>query len=113
MAVLANFGSFPDWSPYRSAAIQGLITFAQENVLRANTYIGSWKFVPYDAGRLVGVSGWQVAPYRQDVSSTFLPLSPYNPTETAIRAYPALTDAEERGSAGPVPLLRERTCPPL
>lgn len=51
--------------------------------------------MPYDAGRLVDVSGWQVAPYRQDVGGTFLPLSPYNPTETAIRADPALTDAEE------------------
>ncbi|HKS47421.1 MAG TPA: right-handed parallel beta-helix repeat-containing protein [Amycolatopsis sp.] len=71
MAVLANFGTYPDWSPYKGQIIRDAVTFDQENTWHANTYIGPWTFMPHDTDRIVTAAQWQALPYRQDTGSTF------------------------------------------
>ena len=71
MAVLSNYGTYPDWSPYKKRAIQEAITFDQNNRWRNNTYLGSWSFVGYEASGALTVEQWQAKPYRQDQGSTF------------------------------------------
>lgn len=69
-AVFSNWGSYPDWSPYKARVIQEAITFEQGNKWHDNTYTGSWKFVPYETGNLKSWDAWRAAPYSQDVNST-------------------------------------------
>ena len=71
MSVLSNWGTVPDWSPYKERVIQDSITFKQDNVWRANTYVGPWSFGAFEAGRELPVPQWQAAPYGQDSGSTF------------------------------------------
>ncbi len=71
MAVLANFGTFPEWSPYKDEVIQQAITFDQGNRWSNNTYIGPWNFVAFEPSRNLSFGEWQGAPYRQDGGSTF------------------------------------------
>ncbi|WP_030686978.1 right-handed parallel beta-helix repeat-containing protein [Streptomyces globisporus] len=70
MAVLANFGTSPDWSPYRGERVAEAITHGQDNRWHDNVYVGPWKFVAHDPGRVVDFGQWQDAPYRQDAGST-------------------------------------------
>jgi hypothetical protein len=69
MALLSNFGTYPDWSPYRGEAIQRAITFAQQNLWYRNAYTGPWTFMPYDTGHTLDAAGWRG--YGQDVCSSF------------------------------------------
>ncbi|MFI7118090.1 right-handed parallel beta-helix repeat-containing protein [Amycolatopsis sp. NPDC049868] len=71
MALLANFGTYPDWSPYRGASVSDAVTFRQENRWYDNAYWGEWRFVVHDTSRTVGVAEWQGAPYSQDACSSF------------------------------------------
>ncbi|MER6667686.1 right-handed parallel beta-helix repeat-containing protein [Amycolatopsis japonica] len=71
MALLANFGTYPEWSPYRGSSVSDAVTFRQENRWYDNAYSGEWRFVVHDTSRTVGVSGWQGAPYSQDACSSF------------------------------------------
>jgi hypothetical protein len=71
MAVLSNWGTYPDWSPYQGPVVQQAITFAQENTWRDNVYVGPWTFTPYDRSRALQPTEWQSAPYEQDVCSAF------------------------------------------
>jgi hypothetical protein len=71
MAILSNWGTYPDWSPYKATAVQQAITFDQQNTWRANTYVGPWTFTPFDQSRVVQSTEWQAAPYAQDVCSAF------------------------------------------
>lgn len=71
MAVLANYGTYPDWSPYKKTVVQEAITFEQDNRWHDNTYIGPWSFVAYDASRALDRTEWQAAPYHQDQGSSF------------------------------------------
>lgn len=71
MAMLSNYGTYPDWSPYGGTVIQEAITFAQRNRWHDNDYVGPWMFTAYDTGRLLGEARWRAAPYRQDNGSTF------------------------------------------
>ena len=71
MAVLANWGTVPNWSPYQGPVIREAITFNQGNVWRENTYEGPWTFVAFETGRALDVSSWRGEPYRQDAGSTF------------------------------------------
>ncbi|WP_199431066.1 right-handed parallel beta-helix repeat-containing protein [Qaidamihabitans albus] len=71
MALLSNYGTYPDWSPYQRDAVQEAITFEQDNTWHDNTYTGPWTFMPYDTSRILDPSQWQVGPYRQDAGSTF------------------------------------------
>lgn len=71
MALISNYGTVPEWSPYKGEVVQQNITFAQDNRWHHNIYIGPWTFMPYDTGRTLDSSQWQAAPYRQDQGSTF------------------------------------------
>ncbi|MEU4065409.1 right-handed parallel beta-helix repeat-containing protein [Streptomyces wedmorensis] len=71
MAVLANEGTSPDWSPYLGGQVAEAVTLGQHNRWHDNVYVGSWTFVARDPGRVVDVRRWQGAPYRQDAGSTF------------------------------------------
>jgi hypothetical protein len=70
MAVMSNYGTYPDWSPYTGTVVQEAITEEQGNVFRDNTYRGSWRFMPFEQNRLVSFDEWREAPYEQDSGST-------------------------------------------
>lgn len=74
MAVLSNYGTHPDWSPYQGTGIQEAITFSQHNRWHDNTCVGPWSFVAYGTARTLSRSQWQAPPYSQDRGSTFEPL---------------------------------------
>lgn len=71
MAVLSNFGTYPDWSPYMGDVIQRAITRDQQNQWRNNRYTGPWTFMVANVDGSVGVADWQADPNRQDAGSTF------------------------------------------
>ncbi|MEU5582348.1 right-handed parallel beta-helix repeat-containing protein [Streptomyces huasconensis] len=71
MAVLANYGTYPDWSPYQGERVARAITRKQHNRWHDNTYVGPWKFVAHDPSRVLDFGQWQGDPYRQDAGSTF------------------------------------------
>ena len=73
MAVLSNYGSYPDWSPYKGDRVAQAITFSQQNRWYDNAYVGPWSFVAHDQGLVLDVEQWQGAPYRQDSGSAFGP----------------------------------------
>jgi parallel beta-helix repeat protein len=72
MAVVSNYGTFPDWSPYHGDSVQQAITFAQHNTWRDNHYFGPWTFMAKDTGSVIHPAQWQSAPYSQDKNSTFV-----------------------------------------
>lgn len=76
IAVLSNYGTFPDWSPYRANVVKQAITFSQDNRWWNNSYHGTWKFVAFDTNRILDAAGWQAKPYQQDVGSTFADSAP-------------------------------------
>jgi parallel beta-helix repeat protein len=69
-ALFSNFGTVPDWSPYMARTVQEAITFKQANRWHDNTYVGPWRFVPYEPGRDLTLAQWKAAPYNQDANST-------------------------------------------
>jgi parallel beta-helix repeat protein len=69
-ALFANYGTVPNWSPYKARAVQELITFKNDNKWHDNTYVGPWQFVPYETGRDMALAQWQTAPYSQDAGSS-------------------------------------------
>lgn len=71
MAVLANYGTYPDWSPYQGEGVAEAITHEQDNRWHDNVYVGAWTFVAHDPSRVLDRGQWQGAPYRQDAHSTF------------------------------------------
>ncbi|WP_055699072.1 MULTISPECIES: right-handed parallel beta-helix repeat-containing protein [Streptomyces] len=71
MAVLANYGTYPNWSPYKGERVAEAITREQHNRWYDNSYVGPWKFVAHDPSRVLDFGQWQGAPYRQDKNSTF------------------------------------------
>ncbi|MET8981877.1 right-handed parallel beta-helix repeat-containing protein [Streptomyces sp. NPDC004539] len=73
MAVLANYGTYPDWSPYQGDKVAEAITRTQDNHWHDNVYVGAWAFVAHDPSRVLDAAQWQAAPYGQDTGSTFRP----------------------------------------
>ncbi|MBP0452225.1 right-handed parallel beta-helix repeat-containing protein [Kitasatospora sp. RG8] len=71
MAVLSNYGTYPDWSPYLGKRVSEAITLKQDNRWHDNVYTGPWAFVADDPGRPLDPGQWQGLPYRQDAGSTF------------------------------------------
>ncbi|MFF7604942.1 right-handed parallel beta-helix repeat-containing protein [Streptomyces parvulus] len=71
MAVLANYGTYPDWSPYQGERVAEAITREQHNRWHDNVYVGPWTFVAHDPSRVLDSGQWQAMPYRQDEGSTF------------------------------------------
>jgi parallel beta-helix repeat protein len=67
--IFANWGTFPQWSPYKERTIQDAITFDQGNKFSANTYRGPWNFIVHEQGSSVNWAAWQGAPYGQDTDS--------------------------------------------
>ncbi|WP_369211515.1 right-handed parallel beta-helix repeat-containing protein [Streptomyces flavofungini] len=70
MAVLANYGTYPDWSPYKGEGVAEAITHKQHNRWHDNVYRGPWKFVAHDPSRVLDFGHWQGDPYQQDAGST-------------------------------------------
>ena len=64
--MLSNYGTWPSFSPYRAERVQTAITFQQNNRFFANTYIGPWRFVAFETGRVLTFNQWRAAPYNQD-----------------------------------------------
>ncbi|MGW2642398.1 right-handed parallel beta-helix repeat-containing protein [Streptomyces sp. NPDC001348] len=71
MAVLANYGTYPDWSPYKGERVAESITRKQHNRWHHNVYLGPWRFVAYDPSRVLDFGQWQGTPYQQDAGSTY------------------------------------------
>lgn len=71
MAILSNYGTVPEWSPYKAEVVEQSITFEQDNRWHDNTYVGPWTFMPYDTSRLIEPAEWQGSAYQQDQGSTF------------------------------------------
>jgi hypothetical protein len=71
MAILSNYGTYPDWSPYKGEVIEQAITRHQQIQWRDNHYTGPWTFMLANVGRTFSVAEWQADPYRQDAGSTF------------------------------------------
>lgn len=71
--IFANWGSYPDWSPYQGAVIQERIVFDQGNRFFRNSYRGPWRFVVRDQSTRVPWSTWRSQPYRQDADSGYRP----------------------------------------
>ena len=67
--IFANWGTFPDWSPYKARVVEDAITFHQGNRFFSNTYSGPWKFMVHEQGNSVNWAAWQGAPYGQDQDS--------------------------------------------
>ncbi|KJS52525.1 lipoprotein [Streptomyces rubellomurinus subsp. indigoferus] len=73
MGVLANYGTYPDWSPYKGEAVAEAITAEQDNRWHDNSYLGPWSFVAHDPSRALDFAQWQGAPYLQDAGSNLRP----------------------------------------
>src|SRR5207237_471031 len=73
MAMISQYGTFPSWSPYLGDTISQAITFDQNNVWANNTYVGDYRWMPFDTGHNLSFAQWQASPYGQDVGSTFSP----------------------------------------
>jgi hypothetical protein len=73
MAVLSNYGTYPDWSPYKGERVAEAITSKQQNRWHDNEYVGAWTFTPQDPSRTLTFAQWQDKPYQQDTGSTFRP----------------------------------------
>ncbi|GGY25191.1 lipoprotein [Streptomyces djakartensis] len=71
MAVLANYGTYPQWSPYKGRRVAEAITHKQHNRWHHNLYRGPWSFVAENTDRLLDSGQWRSTPYRQDAGSTF------------------------------------------
>jgi hypothetical protein len=72
-AIVANYGSYPDWSPFPATVIQERITYEQNNRFEDNVYIGEWGFNPLEPGNLVTWDEWRQAPFGQDSGSSWQP----------------------------------------
>ena len=74
MAVLANYGTYPDWSPYMGERVADGDHPKQHNRWHDNVYVGPWTFVAHDpsgeldfqavAGRAVPAGRGQHLPRR-------------------------------------------------
>jgi len=71
MAILANWGTYPDWSPYKGEVVQQAIARNQQVRWYDNQYQGQWSFVVAEVSQVVPQGGWQAAPWSQDQGSTF------------------------------------------
>jgi hypothetical protein len=68
--IFSNYGTYPNWSPYKGTAIEDAITFEQNNLFSNNAYYGPWGFTAYDQSRKLTFEEWRSSPYNQDSGST-------------------------------------------
>ncbi len=71
MAVLANYGTYPDWSPYKGDKVAEAVTSKQQNRWYDNVYRGPWSFVAHDPSTTLDFREWQSRKYQQDTGSNF------------------------------------------
>jgi Right handed beta helix region len=71
MSILSNYGTYPEWSPYKGEVIQKAITSNQNVRWHDNLYAGEWTFVTGDVGNAAAVDVWKASPSSQDSGSTF------------------------------------------
>jgi hypothetical protein len=71
MAVLSNYGTYPDWSPYKGEQVESAITSGQQNLWHNNSYSGPWEFVAHDADNVLDFGHWQGSSYQQDKGSSY------------------------------------------
>jgi parallel beta-helix repeat protein len=69
--IFANWGSYPDWSPYMGDVVQQAITFEQGNAFSGNTYEGPWVFLAVDQGNVITWDEWTTEPVAQDAGSVY------------------------------------------
>lgn len=69
-ALLSQWGTYPDWSPYRGFDVADAIVTRQDNHFWANDYRGPWSFVVHHQGNIASTTDWR-SRYRQDRTSTF------------------------------------------
>ena len=69
--IFSNYGTYPNWSPYKGTKIEQAITFDQNNHFSHNSYWGPWGFTAYDQSRKLTRQEWQGEPYSQDQDSVF------------------------------------------
>lgn len=68
--LFSNYGTYPDWSPYRHYAVPNHITFDQHNSYSYNTYLGPWRFMIHTLGNRVSWTTWRSPRFGQDHGST-------------------------------------------
>ncbi|PID96596.1 MAG: hypothetical protein CSA84_03760 [Actinomycetales bacterium] len=68
-AIISNWGSWPDWSPYQGTVVEQAIARDQNIVWSGNDYTGPWRFELEELGRMVSLADWQAA--GQDADSRF------------------------------------------
>lgn len=68
MAVLANYGTYPEWSPYKGTVVQRAIVDDQDVRWHDNAYAGTWGFMVGNVGQVLDRAGWTE---RQDKGSSF------------------------------------------
>ncbi|GAA3768260.1 right-handed parallel beta-helix repeat-containing protein [Streptomyces phyllanthi] len=73
MAVLSNYGTYPDWSPYKGRRVADAITHKQHNRWYDNVYRGPWSFTADDQSKKLDFEQWRGTPYQQDAGSTIVP----------------------------------------
>ncbi|MFC4112630.1 right-handed parallel beta-helix repeat-containing protein [Nonomuraea zeae] len=71
MALLSNYGTYPDWSPYKGDVIQKAIVHDSNNSWHDNTYTGPWQFRVGDMDTSITPAQWVGPQYGQDAGSTF------------------------------------------
>jgi nitrous oxidase accessory protein NosD len=69
VGVFANYGTFPEWSPYMGFMVADAITFHQNNLWTQNRYVGPWRFMAHEMGNRVSWRTWRGAEYQQDAGS--------------------------------------------
>lgn len=67
--IFANWGTYPEWSPYKGSTVQDHIVGKQNNRFQDNVYAGPWTFMVKGQGTKVNWATWQSAPYDQDTDS--------------------------------------------
>lgn len=66
--LFSNWGTSPEWSPYRGPVVERNITWHQDNRWRDNRYVGTWHFMALDQATVVPWRTWRRT-YGQDRSS--------------------------------------------
>ncbi|NKQ55754.1 right-handed parallel beta-helix repeat-containing protein [Amycolatopsis sp. K13G38] len=71
MGLLSNYGTYPDWSPYKNDVVADAVTSHQNNRWHDNTYLGPWTFMVHDTSNVLDRTAWQAADSKQDMGSVF------------------------------------------
>ncbi len=67
--LFSQYGTNPDWSPYRGEIVEHAITTLQHNQFTDNTYVGPWHFMVHDQSQVVDFATWQGS-WHQDIGSS-------------------------------------------